>query len=481
LQPLAALHKNKAGTDQSRATAAVKVKDVFSSAYLRIWCNSWYQMQRRAKTFSSWQKDLGLQNISTAPEAQSLDEVLPHKSGNDVVLERDLIRSSLGFELFLLTLRDHPVQALQWLFKGKAALLDLPVEPASLLYNEGAVEQLRSRRQLGDAVEIASDLPEAWSARVLSYLGLAGSNAAEQRPPVTKNAGGILAYLKVLRVHQWTKNLLIFVPLFMSHQFLFAEPLTNTVLAFLAFSLVASSIYVLNDMMDLRQDRRHPVKCRRAFASGALPVWHGLVLLPLLLCTAGLITMNLPPMFGLALAAYITLNLGYTFYLKRKLLVDVMALSGAYTLRILAGNAAGPVEVSNWLLAFTMFLFLSLALVKRYVELDTVADEAGDAKRVMGRGYRKSDLDMIAQLGVASGFSAVVVLALYVEGAGKSGLYSHREIIWLVVPVVLYIIGRIWVLAKRRELPDDPVMFIIRDWRSHLMAGLIGLIFVFAV
>ncbi len=417
-----------------------------------------------------------------------IDVAHAHSQGGDSyggeLLERDVVRSNLGAELFLLTLRDHPALALRWIMHGRNTLTALPVDPSSLLYDEEVVSRLQMQVAHGRTETVASHLPPAWRDAILGHLGLlpgAVREPVERTPLSAPKLSGILGYLKLLRVHQWMKNLLIFVPLFMSHQFLFPEPLLNTVQAFFAFSLVASSIYLLNDMMDLRQDRRHPAKCRRGFASGAIPVWHGLVLLPLLLLGAGLLTLHLPPLFGLALAAYITLNLGYTFYLKRKLLVDVMALAGAYTLRILAGNAAGPVELSNWLLAFTMFLFLSLALVKRYVELDTVENEAADAKRFMGRGYRKNDLDMIAQLGVASGFSAVVVLALYVEGAGKSGLYSHREMIWLVCPIVLYTIGRIWVLAKRRELPDDPVMFIIRDWRSHLMAGLIGVIFIFAV
>jgi 4-hydroxybenzoate polyprenyltransferase len=428
-------------------------------------------------------EDFGLQNASSSLVPRPLTDDGSVQAAGAIVLERDLLRSSMGIELFLLTLRDHPLLALAWATRGRSAVTDLPVDPSSLMYDVAAVDQLHARRRLGEQVPVSSALPAAWSTAILAHLNLLGES--EHPNPLSSAAPaaarGPMAYLKLLRLHQWMKNLLIFVPLFMSQQFLLVEPLTNTVLAFVAFCLVASSIYVLNDMMDLRQDRRHPAKCRRAFASGAVPVWHGLVLLPLLLSTAGLITLQLPPLFGLALAAYVTLNLGYTFYLKRKLLVDVMALAGAYTLRILAGNAAGPIEVSNWLLAFTMFLFLSLALVKRYVELDTIENEAADAKRFMGRGYRKGDLDMISQLGVASGFSAVVVLALYVEGAGKSGLYSHREVIWLVCPIVLYVIGRIWVLAKRRELPDDPVMFIIRDWRSHLMAGLIGLLFILAV
>jgi len=272
----------------------------------------------------------------------------------------------------------------------------------------------------------------------------------------------------------------VFVPLVMSHQFLEAQPTINALLAFICFGLVASSIYVLNDIMDLRQDRRHPVKRRRPFASGALPVRHGLALPPLLLGAAALIAAALPPMFMLAMAAYLTLNLAYTFCLKRKLLVDVVALSGAYTLRILAGNAAGPIELSSWLLAFSMFLFLSLALVKRYVELDTV--EAGhDEKRVMGRGYRRGDLDMIAQLGVSCGVAAVVVLALFVDGAGKSGLYTHREMIWLICPIVLYVVGRIWILAKRSELPDDPVAFMLTDWRTYVLGAIVGALFYLAV
>ena len=267
----------------------------------------------------------------------------------------------------------------------------------------------------------------------------------------------------------------------MSHQFLDPSALLNALLAFVCFGLVASSIYVMNDIMDLRQDRRHPAKRRRPFASGAIPVWHGLMLPPALLLAAVLVASLLPPMFALAMAAYLVLNLAYTFSLKRKLLVDVVALSGAYTLRILAGNAAGPIELSSWLLAFSMFVFLSLALVKRYVELDTVEAAQSNEKKVMGRGYRRGDLDMIAQLGVSCGVAAVIVLALFVDGAGKSGLYTHREMIWLICPIVLYVVGRIWVLAKRSELPDDPVAFMLTDWRTYVLGFVVAVLFYLAV
>jgi 4-hydroxybenzoate polyprenyltransferase len=409
------------------------------------------------------------------------------QSGNvsGIVLERDLILSDMKLELLALITRQSPVAALSWLFGKTPDTTPMPVKAEALRYNEVLAASLRQRMTSGQAVEITSELPALWKAAILNHLGLTAEtiNAFEDSAFEAQPAkpAGFLTYCKQLRLHQWSKNVLVFVPVLMSHQFLDPQAMLNAVLAFICFGLVASSIYLMNDIMDLHQDRRHPTKSRRPFASGAIPVSHGLLLFPLLVGTALFIASQLPPMFGVTMAIYFALNLAYTFYLKRKLLVDVLALSGAYTLRILAGNAAGPIEISNWLLAFSMFLFLSLALVKRYVELDTVDADKPDEKRVMGRGYRKADLDMLSQLGVASGFAAVIVLALFVEGAGKSGLYSHRELIWLVCPIVLYIIGRIWVLAKRRELPDDPIFFIITDWRSHLMGAIVALIFFMAV
>jgi 4-hydroxybenzoate polyprenyltransferase len=407
------------------------------------------------------------------------------ESATGMLLERDLILSDMKLELLALILRQSLVAALSWIFGKTSDTTPMPIKPEALRYNEALVSSLRQRMASGQTVEITSNLPALWSAAILNHLSLTAEtiHAVDDRTVTLQpaKAAGLLTYSKQLRLHQWSKNVLVFIPVLMSHQFLDAQQLLNALLAFICFGLVASSIYLMNDMMDLHQDRRHPTKSRRPFASGAIPVSHGLLLFPLLVGSALFIASQLPPMFAVTMAIYFTLNLAYTFYLKRKLLVDVLALSGAYTLRILAGNAAGPIEISNWLLAFSMFLFLSLALVKRYVELDTVDSEKPDEKRVMGRGYRRADLDMLSQLGVASGFAAVIVLALFIDGAGKSGLYSHRELIWLVCPIVLYIIGRIWVLAKRRELPDDPIFFIITDWRSHLMGAIVAFIFFMAV
>ncbi len=401
-----------------------------------------------------------------------------------LVLERDLILSGSRIEMLALTLRSSPLAAVHFLLGRVAETSALPFNPDALRYDHARVSALRERLALGQSIEIGSALPAGWKDDILRHLGLLPGKtapvAAQPRPVSPSPQGGVLAYLKAMRLQQWSKNVLVFVPVVMSHQFLEAQPMLHALLAFLCFGLVASSIYLLNDIMDLRQDRRHPTKHLRPFASGAIPVAHGLMMFPVLVGLALYLASLLPPMFAVTMAVYFTLNLGYTFYLKRKLLVDVLALSGCYTLRILAGNAAGPIELSNWLLAFSMFLFLSLALVKRYVELDTVETEHPDEKRVMGRGYRRGDLDMLSQLGVASGFAAVIVLALFVEGAGKSGLYKHRELIWLVCPIVLYVIGRIWVLAKRRELPDDPIYFIIKDWRSHLMGAIVAFVFFLA-
>jgi 4-hydroxybenzoate polyprenyltransferase len=392
---------------------------------------------------------------------------------SSVLLERDIILSDLSLELFLLTLREAPFSAFKLLSGGHKAIPELPFHPRALRYDFAKVEELRKTVSLGSIPNVTSNLPSEWVTTILNHLGLT-MNGTSVEPNEIIPAGiqkqGIAAYIKALRPHQWTKNILIFVPIIMSHRIFDAHALINTILAFLCFGLVASSIYLMNDLMDLHQDRRHESKRNRPFASGALSVRNGILMIPLLLGAATFIATKLPILFFLTMVAYFVMNLGYTFYLKRKLLVDVLALSGAYTLRILAGNAAGPIEVSNWLLAFSLFLFLSLAFVKRYVELDTAPEERDLKTRVMGRGYRKSDLDMISQLGVSSGFAAVVVLAIFIDGAGKSGMYRNSHLIWLIAPIVLYVIGRIWMLAKRREMNDDPIMFIIKDWRSHLMA-----------
>jgi 4-hydroxybenzoate polyprenyltransferase len=406
------------------------------------------------------------------------------QSGVATHLERDIIQSDLNFELFALILREAPEQIFKFLFSGINAIPVIPFHARALRYDRAKIDALKNASKNGLAPKIETDLPKAWADAILDHIGLNGKTSSTTTTEMLtpgKQTNGFKAIAKALRLHQWLKNLLVFIPILMAHQVWNTAALLSTILAFLCFGLVASSIYILNDLMDLHQDRRHETKRNRPFASGALSVRTGLMILPFSLGGAFLIANQLPAIFSFVMLVYVTMNLGYTFYLKRKLLVDVLSLSGAYTLRILAGNAAASIDVSNWLLAFSVFLFLSLALVKRYVELDTAEVEDNVKSRVMGRGYRKSDLEMISQLGVSSGFSSVVVLAVFIDNAGKSGLYRHSQLIWLIAPIVLYVIGRIWMLAKRGEMNDDPIMFIIKDWRSHLMAVIVAMIIYLAI
>lgn len=280
-------------------------------------------------------------------------------------------------------------------------------------------------------------------------------------------------YIKAIRLHQWMKNLLIFVPLITAHKVLDYQLLLNGALAFLAFGLCASSVYLLNDLLDLPSDRKHPVKCERPLASGALPILNGILFIPILLILAFIVAAFLPVEFLIVLAFYYIVTMAYSFRLKSVSMVDVLTLAGLYTVRIIAGATAVSVTPSFWLLAFSMFLFLSLALVKRYTELLNM-QKAG-TKSVLGRGYYVSDIEGLAQFGSASGYLAVLVLALYINSSDVEVLYKHPEFIWLFCPLLLYWISRMWLMARRNELHEDPVLFAIRDRRSHWM-GVLGFV-----
>ncbi|WP_295806722.1 UbiA family prenyltransferase [uncultured Nitratireductor sp.] len=284
-------------------------------------------------------------------------------------------------------------------------------------------------------------------------------------------------YVKMLRVHQWLKNSLIFVPLFLSHEYFNMQLLALCIMAFVAFSTAASAIYILNDFFDLGLDRRHPTKRNRPFASGVLSIPFGFAAMLGLLAISGITALFLPPLFGLVLGAYLIATTAYSLSIKRMLLIDVLTLAGLYTLRILAGSAATMIGVSFWLLAFSVFFFLSLALVKRYVELRSTVLPAKE--RIAGRGYRTEDQDVIAQAGMASAFASAMVLALYIQSSAVRELYAMPWLIWPLCPIVLYITIRIWILARRDEMHDDPIVFIISDWRSQLF-GLLGAVLLIA-
>jgi 4-hydroxybenzoate polyprenyltransferase len=281
--------------------------------------------------------------------------------------------------------------------------------------------------------------------------------------------GGLTVYLRAMRPHQWIKNLLVFVSLAAAHELGNLALLGQAILAFVAFSLCASSVYLLNDLLDLPADRAHMRKRSRPFASGAASVKVGVVLIPCLLVAAVGIATILPTTFLAALLAYYLSTVAYSLWLKGKVLVDVLVLAGLYTLRILAGAAAVAIAPSFWLLAFSMFLFLSLAMVKRYSELlDLMSAGKNTAK---GRGYEVTDLATVQSLGAAGGYCAVLVLALYINSDDVRIKYARPEVIWLLCPLLLYWISRMWQRAGRGQMDDDPIVFAIKDRVSRWVGG----------
>lgn len=284
-------------------------------------------------------------------------------------------------------------------------------------------------------------------------------------------------WLKALRLHQWLKNLLLLVPLFAAHRYTEPVLLIAAIEAFVAFGLCASSVYVLNDLLDLRDDRHHARKRHRPFASGRLSIGSGLAACVLLLLVAFLLAAAcLSAGFVAVLATYYALTLTYSLTLKRRMVFDVMALAALYTLRIVAGAVGLAIPLSFWLLALSMFMFLSLALVKRYAELFQ-ARASGMEEKTRGRGYYPSDLQMIAALGAASGYMAVMILALYINDAHTTQMYRHVEVIWLACPLLLTWISRMWMLTHRGHMNDDPVLFAIKDRISLVLGALIGVVF----
>lgn len=426
-----------------------------------------------------------------------------------------------------------------WLLKGKAYLKSRIAEQVSfdwehLPYCTEIVELAQQARTQGRQVILVSASPTSWIDGIAQYLGifngtmstteinLAGANKAKALVyaygdkgyeyagnssadlPVWKHASQgvvvsnsrqlinrakactvisvvyspkkatVFTYLKAIRVHQWLKNLLVLVPLFAGHQAHDLNAISTAVAAFFAFGLCASAVYVLNDLLDLEADREHVRKRNRPFASGSIPVLHGVLIAPILLIGAIFFSVSLPRVFGAVLVFYFLLTLLYSFWLKRQVIVDVLLLAGLYTVRIVAGAAATAITPSFWLLAFSMFIFLSLAIVKRHSELSISLKS--EKKKAAGRGYVIGDLPILASLGAAAGMASVMVLALYINDPATLKLYPNSLWLWLVPPIFLYWISRLWLKTCRGEVDDDPVVFAIRDWQS-LVVGIMLLIF----
>jgi 4-hydroxybenzoate polyprenyltransferase len=425
--------------------------------------------------------------------------------------------------------------------RGKAALkaeiaAETDIDVSRLPYDEDVVSLIQQRRSAGSEVYLASASNERYVKAVADHLGLfdgwlasddkenlssgakarrlveafgeggfdyigngradlAVWNVAHQCIAVRASPGvrsklrsmdpdakviedgtrGTRAWIKLLRVHQWTKNALVFVPLVTAQRFdlsAFGEAIG----AFFAFSLAASAIYILNDLVDLDADRKHPSKKRRPLAAGTVPITKAMVLVPALLGVAFAGALAISPALAGVLLAYVSLTTAYTFVLKRKMMVDVLALAALYSIRVVGGAVAIPVRMSEWLLAFSMFIFTALALIKRYIELAARIDK--DLSDPTNRNYRKSDLDIVAALTAAAGFNAVTVFALYISSDAVRPLYRHSEALWLICPILMYWLGRALMMAHRRLMDDDPIVFALRDRNSYIALGLISLILI---
>jgi 4-hydroxybenzoate polyprenyltransferase len=418
-----------------------------------------------------------------------------------------------------------------WLFSGPARLKQeiaarVDIDPAVLPYREELVARLREERSSGRRIILATGTPRKFAQAIAAHLGVFDAvHATDGRHNLTSGRkcavlvdaygdGGfdyagnsrhdlkcfdvaraaivvapdrqaarwqsvhgaelfetpkptLKTYLKMLRAHQWAKNVLIGVPMVLSHEYFNFDMIAACLLAFVSFCAAASAVYIVNDFFDLALDRRHKTKRKRPFASGLLSIPFGLKVSAALIAVSVATAALLPPLFAAALACYLVITTAYSLAVKRMLLIDVLTLAGLYTMRILAGAAATGTTVSFWLLAFAIFFFLSLALVKRYVELRQTPDLVV-GQRIAGRGYRAEDQEIIAQAGMASAFASALVLALYIDSDAVKELYPNPWLMWPVAPIILYLTMRVWILGRRDEMHDDPVVFIISDWRSQL-------------
>jgi 4-hydroxybenzoate polyprenyltransferase len=295
---------------------------------------------------------------------------------------------------------------------------------------------------------------------------------------VPSRGPNLRAMLRALRPHQWAKNALVLIPLLAAHHLTAPGGLLNGVLAVAAFCLCASSVYIINDLLDLPADRAHHRKSKRPFAAGELSILTGLIMTPVLLGAAVLLASLLPDRFLWVFATYYVVTAAYSLALKGQVIVDTLILAGLYTLRVIAGAAAVTVPLSFWLLLFSVFLFLSLAFLKRFAELDALRRQR--RLNAGGRGYVVDDLPILQSLGTAAGYLSVLVLALYINSPDIQALYHRPKIIWMLCVLMLYWISRVWMKAQRGQMHDDPVVFALKDRASIGIALLAALTVVIA-
>jgi len=453
-----------------------------------------------------------------------------------VNLERALVRADITWEMFLQLLRRKPWLLFLlpiWLLGGRPRVrrevaARIPFDPAALPYRTDLLEMLRASADKGRTLVLAavgepsiargvadhlglfhetlvsdsvkaktaqlqerfaagfdyvggsvSDLPVLATAQ-RGYLVNAGAAAisgarqlGDKVQVLSTRPSRLRAMIREVRPHQWAKNALVVVPVPLAEFRPSLAHLAAAILAALSFSLCASAGYVFNDLVDVEADRAHRTKCRRPFASGDLPVRYGPALfLGLMAASVGLAVAFLPLGFLGMLALYFVATLSYSFVLKSVLMLDVVLLAWLYTHRVLAGGIATGIPISAWLLAFSMFIFSSLAFAKRYIELR----QSGKAGQLKSRGYHTQDLEMVGSMGPTAGYIAVLVFCLYVDSPGVTERYHSPMLLWFVCPVLLYWISRVWFLSHRGLMQDDPVKFALTDRNSWLCAGLVTVI-----
>lgn len=344
------------------------------------------------------------------------------------------------------------------------------------------------QKKLGEnfvyAGDSTADIPIWHAAQAAILVGVSSRLASSIRRKVRIEKEffledrGFSIWLRAFRVHQWLKNLLLFVPMLTAFSFTRYENIVTMAIAFLSFSFAASATYIINDFWDLESDRKHPRKRHRPFASGKLPIVNGFVVSACILSVAFLLAYAVSLAFFLMVILYVVLTTAYSLALKEIVLIDVIMLSILYTLRILAGSVAINIATSSWLLAFSMFVFLSLALVKRCSEL--VSLELDGKAAAHGRDYKVRDLVVLWPLGVASALSAVVVFGLFISAPDTQSRYSTPALLWLVAIGLVYWLGRLWIKTARGEMHDDPIIFAIRDKVSKITVVAMILTMIFA-
>jgi len=447
--------------------------------------------------------------------------------------ENALFKTQIFYEALFLYIRRNPFYIFLlpiWLLQDRSALIhqmskDVQINWSTVPFCERVVERVRAARNDGRRVFLLTSMPKAWSemlsnefagsevislseaasfgSRGFDYIGdgrrdlalcksarrvllvssdraaIADASAVSSvESVVSKERIGPLTFFTMIRVHQWVKNLLIWVPLLAAHRLTSIRGIALATAAFLSFSFCASSVYVLNDLLDIESDRQHARKRNRPLAAGKIAVHQALAVGLLLFVAAAWLALRVSSLFTLTVGIYFAMTLAYSMRLKRQVIVDVMLLAALYTIRVVAGAVATTVVPSFWLLAFSMFLFLSLAVVKRYSEMLVTLSQ--DKQYAAGRGYSVEDLPVLLSLGVSTGIAAIVVLALYINDPTTSRLYPTTIWLWPVPPLMLYWVSRVWMKAHRGEMHDDPVVFAMRDWQSLLTVVLGGLCFAVA-